>query len=104
MVKPMDTSSLDELIRESEEAIKRLEAAQLGTKGLPLSQRINLHLRKNSSAFINIMMAGSVLVVAVGRLAQKQQHEVRQQCWKGLGAGVSTSLLVGGVTLLDRPA
>ncbi len=73
-----EVSELDKLIKESEEAIKRLEAAQSGHRGIPFTQRLANHVKKNSSSFINIALTGSVLVVALGRLAQKQQHEVSQ--------------------------
>lgn len=77
MAQHQELTELDRLIKESEEAINRLEAAQRGSKGVPLPQRLAAHIKKNSSAFINILMAGSVLVVALGRMVQKAEFEVR---------------------------
>lgn len=92
-----EVQDLDQLIKESEEAIKRLEAAQRGGRGLPLSQRIAKHLKKNSSSFINIALTGSVLVVALGRLSQKYQHEVRCRCSKGFALAATEGWVHAGM-------
>lgn len=70
-------SDLDKLIAESEEAIKRLDAIQKQRHNTPLLQRIKNHFSKNSAHFTNVLLAGSCLAVALGRLAQKQDHQVR---------------------------
>lgn len=66
-------SNLDRLIAESEDAIKRLDALQSKRSIL---QRVKDHFRKNSAHLTNVLLAGSVLAVALGRLAQKQEHQV----------------------------
>jgi hypothetical protein len=71
------SAELDKLIAESEAAIKRLDAIQQRKQGTPIWQRITRHFHKNSSHLINVMLAGSVLAVALGRLAQKHEHQVK---------------------------
>ncbi|KAG7671541.1 hypothetical protein NADE_000819 [Nannochloris sp. 'desiccata'] len=42
-------------------------------------QRINAHMKRNSGHIINIILAGSVFVVALSRLNDKYAHEARQE-------------------------
>lgn len=74
--------SLDRLIADSEDAIKRLDVLYERKKKAPLLQRVKAHLSKHSVHLTNVLLAGTVFVVAVGRLQQKLQFEVRAQ---GLG-------------------
>jgi hypothetical protein len=67
---------LERLIAESEESIKRLDQLQ---KRPTFGQRASAHLRKHGNNLVSAALAGSVLVVAVGRLTQKYQHEVGAQ-------------------------
>ena len=73
------TTDLDKLIQESEEAIKRLDAIQQRRQNTPIWQRITRHFHKNSPHLLNVMLAGSVLAVALGRLGQKHEHQVRRR-------------------------
>ena len=70
-----NVSDLDKLIAESEEAIKRLDSLQRRAD-MPLTQRLRRHFHKNSPHLINVLLAGSVLVVAMGRLQQKHEFQV----------------------------
>ena len=70
-----EMADLDKLIKESEDALKRLDALQ---KKRPFMERVKLHFQRNNAHMINILLAGSVLVVAMGRLGQKHEYEVRR--------------------------
>lgn len=72
-----DLSELDKLIKESEAAIQRLDEVQNARHNAPLLDRVRRHLHKNSPHLLNVVMAGAVLVVALGRLDQKYKHRVR---------------------------
>eukprot|EP00887_Chlorella_sp_A99_P000303 scaffold13.g303.t1 len=74
---PPPSPELERLIRESEEAIKRLETLEKGGKGLPLGARVSAHLRRHGSTLVNIGLAASVLAVAMGRLGQKYEFQSR---------------------------
>lgn len=93
------SSELDKLIAESEAAIKRLDELQQRKQSTPFLQRIGRHLHKNSPYLINVLLAGSVLAVALGRLVQKQEHKVRAQgfgsCALGGGCAVPNVSFVG---------
>jgi hypothetical protein len=67
---------LDELIAESERSLKRLESME-NTANRSAGQRINAHVKRNSGHMINIILAGSVFVVALSRLNDKYAHQVR---------------------------
>lgn len=73
------STELDKLIAESEAAIKRLDELQQRKPSTPFLQRIGRHLHKNSPYLINVLLAGSVFAVALGRLIQKQEHQVRAE-------------------------
>ena len=77
------TAALDKLIQESEDAIRRLEDIQKrkSAQSTPILRRISQHFHKNSPHLLNVLLAGSVLVVALGRLGQK--HEYQVQCALG---------------------
>lgn len=77
--------SLDRLIADSEEAIKRLDVLYERKKKAPFLQRVKAHLSKNSVHLTNVLLAGTVFVVAVGRLDQRQRHEVSGPT--GFGSG-----------------
>jgi hypothetical protein len=87
----LDISELDKLIKESEAAIERLEAAQKEHRGLPLSKRVSNHLRRNSNHFIYMALSGSLMVVAMGRLSQKYQYEVGNAMPQGFFACSASS-------------
>ncbi len=72
-----DLSELDKLIKESEAAIQRLDDVQKARHNAPLMDRVRRHLHKNSPHLLNVLMAGTVLVVALGKLDQKHKHQVR---------------------------
>lgn len=67
---------LDRLIKESEEAIQRLDAIQKARHNAPLLERVRNHFARNKAQVTNLLLAGTVLAVAMGRLGQKQEHEV----------------------------
>ena len=69
----MATDDLDKLIQESEDALKRLDALQ---KKKPLLDRVKIHFQRTNAHLINILLAGSVLAVALGRLGQKHEYQV----------------------------
>jgi hypothetical protein len=71
----MATDDLDKLIQESEDALKRLDALQ---KKKPFLERVKIHFQRNNAHLINILLAGSVLAVALGRLGQKHEYQVRR--------------------------
>lgn len=77
-------TELDKLIKESEEAIQRLERLERGGQGVPLGARISGHLRRHGSTLINIGLAASVLAVAMGRLGQKYEFQAsdRSRGWE----------------------
>lgn len=84
---------LDRLIRESDEAIQRLDAIQKARHNAPLLQRVRNHFARNSAHLANVLLAGTVLAVALGRLAQKQEHEVSRSrsmrhCMRALQAAM----------------
>ncbi|KAL4422658.1 hypothetical protein ABPG75_008855 [Micractinium tetrahymenae] len=74
-----DLSELDKLIKESEAAIQRLDDVQKAQHNAPLLERIRRHLHKNSPHLLNVLMAGTVLAVALGRLDQKHKHEAEKE-------------------------
>jgi len=74
---PGKPGDLDRLIRESEEAIQRLDAIQKARHNAPLLERVRAHFARNKAHVSNVLLAGTVLAVALGRLGQKQEHEVR---------------------------
>lgn len=45
-----------------------------------LGARLRNHLRAQSGSILNVILAGCVFSVAMGRLAQKNQHEVGALC------------------------
>lgn len=73
---PPPGGKLDELIAESERSLKRLETME-NNANRTRGQRINAHMKRNSGHIINIILAGSVFVVALSRLNDKYAHEVR---------------------------
>ena len=81
----MATDDLDKLIQESEDALKRLDALQ---KKKPLLDRVKIHFQRNNAHLINILLAGSVLAVALGRLGQKHEYQVRRCTPGGRVSGV----------------
>lgn len=74
-----DLSELDKLIKESEAAIQRLDDVQKARHNTPLLERMRRHLHKNSPHLLNVLMAGTVLAVALGRLDQKQKHQAEKE-------------------------
>jgi hypothetical protein len=72
---PPAGGKLDELIAESERSLKRLESMEKSANR-STGQRINAHVKRNSGHMINIILAGSVFVVALSRLNDKYAHEV----------------------------
>lgn len=95
-----DLSELDKLIKESEAAIQRLDDVQKARHNTPLLERMRRHLHKNSPHLLNVLMAGTVLAVVLGRLDQKQKHQVRSECCtdreQALGLGPGSGGSAGG--------
>lgn len=85
---PGQPSDLDKLIKESEEAIQRLDAIQKARHNTPLLERIRSHFVRNKAHVSNVLLAGTVLVVALGRLGQKQEFEVGSVVWELLFSSV----------------
>lgn len=81
---PGQPSDLDRLIKESEEAIQRLDAIQKARHNTPLLERIRSHFARNKAHVSNVLLAGTVLAVALGKLGQKQEFEVGSLAWGGL--------------------
>lgn len=72
---PSTGDELDKLIKASEESIKRLEQLQNQKRSLPFTQRVSNHFRKHGNNLISTALAGSVFVVALGRLNQKYEYQ-----------------------------
>ena len=72
---PPTGGKLDELIAESERSLKRLESLQ-NNANRSTGQKINAHVKRNSGHMINLILAGSVFVVALSRLNDKYAHQV----------------------------
>jgi hypothetical protein len=72
------SNDIDKLIKETQEAIDRLEAAQKGGSGVSWMQRVSRHLNKHGNNLAMAALMGSVFVVAVGRLNDKYSHQVRR--------------------------
>ncbi|PRW20447.1 hypothetical protein C2E21_9012 [Chlorella sorokiniana] len=79
---PGQPGDLDRLIQESEAAIQRLDAIQKARHDAPLWERVRSHFARNKAHVTNVLLAGTVLVVALGRLGQKQEHERERQEWE----------------------
>lgn len=61
--------------RQLGEAVNRIETVQSGHQQ-PLLTRISSHLKTQSGSIVNVVLTASLFAVAIGRLQQKQQHEV----------------------------
>jgi hypothetical protein len=75
MAKP-SMENLDKLIAESEQSLARLESMQ-NKANQGIGQRMSSHMKRNSGHMINVILAGSVFVVAISRLNEKYAHQVR---------------------------
>ena len=75
-------AKLDELIKQSQEAVKRLDDLTKNN-AVPFTQRVSRHFGKHGAALVNVALAGSLMVVALGRLGQKRQHQVGRRCTGG---------------------
>lgn len=67
--------NLDKLIAESEQSLARLESLQ-NKANAGVGQRVSSHMKRNSGHMINVILAGSVFVVALSRLNDKYAHQV----------------------------
>lgn len=61
--------------RQLGETVSRIESIQGGQKQ-PLLTRISSHFRTQSGSLVNLVLTASIFAVAIGKLNQKQQHEV----------------------------
>jgi len=71
----MKSDNLDRLIKESEQALERLERLD-SNKNISLRHRISHHFSRNSSYLTSVVLAGSVFVVAYARLNDKYTYQV----------------------------
>lgn len=88
----MGMENLDKLIAESEQSLARLDNLQ-NRANAGIGQRFSSHMKRNSGHMINVILAGSVFVVALSRLNEKYAHQVRSRkgdsntAWGLAGAG-----------------
>lgn len=71
------TESLNQLIKESEESLRRLDALSKG-KNESWTKRLSGHLSRHSNSFINIALAGSVFIIALARLNEKYSYQAEK--------------------------
>jgi hypothetical protein len=68
---------LGEISRALNKSIERMDAMQRG-KAAPFSDQLRQHIAKNRGNLTNIILAGCVFAVAIGRFNLNQQHQVPQ--------------------------
>ena len=74
--------SLDQISKDLDEAVKRIEKIQAAEKP-PLAQRFTNHVRKHGNNLTSLLLAGCLFFVALGRLDLKNSLQVEL----GLEAG-----------------
>lgn len=67
--------------RQLGETVSRIESIQGGQKQ-PLLTRISSHFRTQSGSLVNLVLTASIFAVAIGKLNQKQQHEIEKLNWQ----------------------
>lgn len=68
-------AKIADIKRQLGEAVNRIENIQSGGKQ-PLLTRVSNHFKTQSGSIVNVVLTASLFIVAIGRLQQKQQHEV----------------------------
>jgi flagellar hook-basal body complex protein FliE len=72
----MEDPKLQQLANELNEAIKRVDALQRRSQNMSWTARIGKHVDRHGAVLVNVIMAGTALLLAVQKVQLKNELEV----------------------------